>query len=69
MWNWTRRAWETLKSSSVGTTQATCGSLSPSGTLSNYASGTGRTGDVRVRVQCTAGSPGTAYAGMLNLTY
>ena len=41
MWNWTRRAWETLKSSSVGTTQATCGSLSPSGTLSNYASGTG----------------------------
>jgi len=56
VWRWTTNAWVQLNSTSVGTTEVLLANLLPTGTLSDYVSGTSGSGDVRVRVRCVGGN-------------
>jgi len=53
IWNYSTSSWTQLDSRSVGTSEVKV-VRSPSGTLSNYVSGTASEGNLRVRVRCTA---------------
>jgi len=65
VWLWTSSAWVQLNSTSVGTTEVLLANLTPTGTLSDYVSGTSGSGDVRVRVRCVRGSQNFASRGDL----
>jgi hypothetical protein len=54
IFRWTDSTWVQLDSRSVGTTEIEISGLSSSGSLADFVSNTSGTGDVRVRVSCTA---------------
>jgi hypothetical protein len=56
IFRWTDATWVQLDSRSIGTTEVLISGLSPSGTLADFVSNASGTGDVRIRVSCTAGS-------------
>jgi hypothetical protein len=56
IFRWTDATWVQLASRSIGTTEVLISGLSPSGTLADFVSNASGTGDVRIRVSCTAGS-------------
>ncbi len=61
-WRWSDSTWVQLDSRTVGTTEVLISDLTPTGNLANFISGTGATGEVRIRVRCTTRS-GTFVAG------
>ncbi len=65
IWTWTNSTWVVLSSASVGTTEVLLANLTPSGTLSNYVSGTSGSGDVRVRARCTVSNQNFVSSGDL----
>jgi hypothetical protein len=69
IYRWTTSAWQQLDSRAVGTTSVSISGLTPSGSPGDYVSGSGSTGELRVRVQCTSGSPFYTAADQLGLTY
>jgi hypothetical protein len=65
IWDWTKNAWVSLNSRTVGTTDVAISNLMPTGTVANYVSGTSGTGEVRVRIRCTGGSTSFYSSGNL----
>jgi hypothetical protein len=69
IWNWSTSAWVQLNSQAVTTTEVLRGPLTPTGTLSNYVSGTSGTGEVRVEVKCSTTANVTGSADLLSIEY
>ena len=67
IYDWSTRAWQTLDSRSVGSTEVLIADLAPAGTLSNLRSSTG---ELRVRVECRRSSSNFfASANLLRIAY
>jgi hypothetical protein len=66
---WSTGAWVIFDTRSVGATE-TAVEVVPAGSLSDYVSGTGTTGELQVRLRCTT-SAGTfvSSADLLNISY
>ena len=69
IWRWTTSAWVQLDSRTVGTTEVAINNLTPTGTLSDYVSGTGSTGELRVRIQCQTTANLTNRGDLMNIVY
>ncbi len=70
LWNFTTSAWVQINSTSVGTGEVLRSNIVPSGTLSDYVSGTSGPGEVRVQVSCsTAATNFTSSGDFMSVTY
>ena len=69
IWNWQTSAWVQLDSRTVGATEVALNNLTPTGTLADYVSGATGTGELRVRVQCTANANRTSRGDLMNIVY
>jgi len=68
IWNWASSVWVQLDSRAVTTTEV-LRSLSPSGALSNFVSGSGTTGELRVEVKCSTTANFTGSADLMSIEY
>jgi hypothetical protein len=66
IWRWSDGTWRSLSSRTVGTGEVTLADLVPSGPAAGYVSASGQ---VRVRVRCTASASFFASGEVLKLTY
>jgi hypothetical protein len=70
LYNWSTSAWVQLSSNAVGTGELLRANLTPStGTASDYVSGASGTGQVRVRVRCTATANFTTSGDLMSISY
>ncbi len=67
IWNWRTGVWVSLGSRTAGTAEVET-SLTPTGTLADYVSGTTGNGDVAVRFRCT-GTTFTSNSDLLRISY
>jgi Domain of unknown function (DUF4082)/Bacterial Ig-like domain/Bacterial Ig domain/Purple acid Phosphatase, N-terminal domain len=65
-WRWTDSTWQQLDSRAVATADVTLADLVPPGAAGNYVSATG---EVRVRVRCTATTNGFSSGDQMKITY
>jgi hypothetical protein len=68
IWRWTTNSWVQLDSRVVGTSEIAL-NLTPTGTLANFVSGTSGTGELRVRVSCSASTTFYASWDLMSITY
>ncbi len=69
IYNWQTAIWESLGSRSVGATEVET-TVIPTGILADYVSGSAATGDVAVRVGCSAGLKSySTSADLLKISY
>ena len=68
IFRWTDSTWVVLDTRSIGTTEVLISGLSPSGTLADFVSNASGTGDVRIRVSCTAGASFNLSGDLMKLT-
>jgi glucose/arabinose dehydrogenase/PKD repeat protein len=70
IWNWTTSAWVQLNKTVVGNNaEVAIYNLVPPGPLADYVSGTGGTGETRVRIQCQASVIRTSRGELMSLAY
>jgi hypothetical protein len=69
VYRWTDRRWIQLASRTVGATELKIANLSPPGNLADYVSGTGASGDVRIRIRSVRTSSFRSRGDVLKLTY
>jgi hypothetical protein len=69
IYNWATNSWAQLSSSNVSSTESLRALLPVQGAGGDYVSGTSGSGEVRVRVQCTASANFTASGELLTLSY
>jgi hypothetical protein len=69
VWNWQTSAWVQLDSRTVGSTEVAINNVTPSGTLADYVSGASGSGELRVRVQCTANANRTSQGDLMSIVY
>ncbi len=65
-WRWTDSTWQQLDSRAVGNADVTLADLAPAGAAGGYVS---PTGELRVRVRCTAGTNGFSSGDQMKITY
>jgi hypothetical protein len=65
-WRWTDSTWQQLDSRAVANADVTLADLVPPGAAGNYVSATG---EVRVRVRCTATTNGFSSGDQMKITY
>jgi hypothetical protein len=68
IFRWSDSTWVPLDTRSIGTAEVLVSGLSPSGTLADFVSNASGTGDVRIRVSCTAGNNFNLSADLMKLT-
>jgi hypothetical protein len=68
IWDWTAGAWEGVGTRALGTSESET-TLTPSGTLAGYVSGSSGNGDVAVRVGCAATGSFTTSDELLRIVY
>ena len=68
IWDWTFGTWRSLASRAVGTTESGT-TVTVTGTLANYVSGSTGNGDVAVRVGCVGSGSFTTSDELLRITY
>jgi DNA-binding beta-propeller fold protein YncE len=67
IFRWTDSTWVQLDSRSIGTSEVEVAGLTPPGTLTDFVSGTSGTGEVRVRISCSASATFNLSGDLLKL--
>ncbi|HET9739730.1 MAG TPA: DUF4082 domain-containing protein [Solirubrobacteraceae bacterium] len=65
-WRWSDSTWQQFDSRAVGTADVTIANLAPPGAAGGYVS---PTGEIRVRVRCTATTNGFSSGDLMKITY
>ena len=66
VWRWSDSTWQQIDSRAVGTADITIANLAPPGAAGGYVSSTG---ELRVRVRCTASTNGFSSGDQMKITY
>jgi phosphodiesterase/alkaline phosphatase D-like protein len=69
IWNWTTSAWVVLDTRNISTTENTRANLAPPGSPSDYVSGAGPVGEVRVRIRATRTANFTSRGEFMRIQY
>ena len=65
-WRWSDSTWQQFDSRAVSTADVTIANLAPPGAAGGYVS---PTGEIRVRVRCTATTNGFSSGDQMKITY